>query len=172
MLNVPCMRVVAHRHSQHALSAVFSGNFPGSKLRINEDAGLMAVLCQSLLNVMCLPGTIVKSMPVQLAPNVDARLPRAAHAAAASQQRSRRADSADLLGLSEGSTSRKTSMASLLGGEEWEETTSHLLASAAREMYQNAQRSEERGRTVDRRRFDQVRRAWRFLQGVQRGPPL
>ena len=172
MLNVPCMRVVAHRHSQHALSAVFSGNFPGSALRINEDAGLMAVLCQSLLNVMCLAGAIVKSMPVQLAPNVDARLPRAAHAAAASQQRSRRADSADLLGLSEGSTSRKTSMASLLGGEEWEETTSHLLASAAREMYQNAQRSEERGRTVDRRRFDQVRRAWRFLQGMQRGSPL
>ena len=78
---MPCMRVVAHRHSQYALTAVFSGNFPGSKERIPTDAGLCAILCQSLL--FYLPGLIVRTMPSTFIPNTRADKPHVTDAESA-----------------------------------------------------------------------------------------
>ena len=60
-LSVPCMEVVSHRHAQVVLDNTFSGNFPGSRARIPQDASLAAILLQSLL--FFLPGIVVEVMP-------------------------------------------------------------------------------------------------------------
>lgn len=48
-LSVPCVRFVAHRHSQAALDHFFCGNFPSSLACIEEHVSLVTILIQCLL---------------------------------------------------------------------------------------------------------------------------
>ena len=58
---LPCMRFVAHRHSQFLLEAFFSGDYPTSQARIPLHANLVAILLQSLL--FFVPGTLCEVLP-------------------------------------------------------------------------------------------------------------
>ena len=73
LLSLPCMRFVAHRHCQYTLDKYFSGDFPGSKVRIPPASGPLAIAVQALLPFA--PGTVVEVMPVDLRikPNVALR---------------------------------------------------------------------------------------------------
>ena len=62
LLSLPCMRFVAHRHSQYTLDKYFAGDYPGSKARIRHSATLIGIAIQALLPFI--PGTVVEVMPV------------------------------------------------------------------------------------------------------------
>ena len=156
------MRVVAHRHSQYALTVVFSGNFPGSKEQIATDASLLAILCQTLL--FYLPGLIVHTRPATLISNVSASTPRVADSRRAdrllrSHKSSRFGRLSGSLPLSRSSsadtvpapavpatkpvlarTNMATSMATMIGGEQWDP---YMLPSAARDIFESALAKEE-----------------------------
>jgi hypothetical protein len=67
--SVPCMEVIAHRHSQYALEKFFAGDYPGSKARIPIESGLLAIFVQALISWV-IPGLIVEVDPVSHPPNV------------------------------------------------------------------------------------------------------
>ena len=201
------MRVVAHRHSQYALTVVFSGNFPGSKEQIATDASLLAILCQTLL--FYLPGLIVHTRPATLISNVSASTPRVADSRRAdrllrSHKSSRFGRLSGSLPLSRSSsadavpapavpatkpvlarTDMATSMATMIGGEQWDP---YMLPSAARDIFESALAKEEQMNEVTMtttiegmdRNHDgalslvellrglgsQAQRAWQFYYGV------
>ena len=64
----PCTAFVGHRHSQYALDKYFAGDYPGSSARIPNNAGIFAIMMQSLL--FFVPGTIVEVEPVHYPQNV------------------------------------------------------------------------------------------------------
>ena len=61
LLSVPCMRLVAHRHTQFTLEQYFAGDAAGSSSRVPPRASLVAIMIQALLPI--LPGTFVEVMP-------------------------------------------------------------------------------------------------------------
>ena len=67
ILSFPCMRLIAHRHTQFTLEQFFAGDFAGSRARVPPGTSLLRMLLQALLPI--LPGTIVEVMPCMKPPN-------------------------------------------------------------------------------------------------------